>query len=50
MLLHASQLSFNHPVINAQVHIEAPLQDEFLRVVDIMGWELNEKTYEVFTS
>jgi tRNA pseudouridine65 synthase len=38
MLLHASQLSFNHPVTNIPVHIGAPLQDEFLRVMDIMGW------------
>jgi tRNA pseudouridine65 synthase len=39
MLLHASQLDFNHPVIGLPVHIEAPLQDEFLRVMGIMGWE-----------
>jgi len=39
MLLHASQLSFNHPVTNAPIHIEAPLQAEFLRVMGIMGWE-----------
>lgn len=39
MLLHASQLLFNHPVTGLPVHIEAPLQDEFLRVMGIMGWE-----------
>jgi len=38
MLLHASQLSFKHPVTQMPVHIEAPLQDEFLRVMGIMGW------------
>ena len=38
MLLHASQLSFVHPVSKIPVHIEAPLQDEFLRVMGIMGW------------
>jgi tRNA pseudouridine65 synthase len=38
MLLHASQLDFNHPVTGLPVHIEAPLQDEFLRVMGIMGW------------
>ncbi|MDR3693450.1 pseudouridine synthase [Mucilaginibacter sp.] len=39
MLLHASQLSFDHPVTKAPIHIEAPLQEEFLRVMAIMGWE-----------
>jgi tRNA pseudouridine65 synthase len=39
MLLHASQLSFNHPVTNSAIHIEAPFQAEFLRVMDIMEWE-----------
>jgi tRNA pseudouridine65 synthase len=39
MLLHASQLSFKHPVTKMPVHIAAPLQDEFLRVMGIMGWE-----------
>jgi tRNA pseudouridine65 synthase len=38
MLLHASQLQFNHPVTQVPVHIEAPLQDEFLRMMEIMGW------------
>ena len=38
MLLHASQLSFIHPVSKIPVHIEAPLQAEFLRVMGIMGW------------
>lgn len=37
MLLHASQLSFIHPVTNAQINIEAPLQCEFLRVMAFMG-------------
>ncbi|WP_295670252.1 pseudouridine synthase [uncultured Mucilaginibacter sp.] len=39
MLLHASQLSFHHPVTKAPIHIEAPLQAEFLRVMGIMGWK-----------
>ncbi len=38
MMLHASQLSFTHPVTQSSTQIQAPLQDEFLRVVDIMGW------------
>jgi tRNA pseudouridine65 synthase len=39
MLLHASQLSFNHPVTSNKIPIEAPLQDEFLRIKKMMGWE-----------
>jgi tRNA pseudouridine65 synthase len=39
MLLHASEISFNHPVTGMGIHIEAFLQDEFLRVINIMGWD-----------
>ncbi|MDB5007924.1 MAG: pseudouridylate synthase [Mucilaginibacter sp.] len=39
MLLHASQLSFNHPVTSNKIPIEAPLQNEFLRIKKMMGWE-----------
>lgn len=39
MLLHASRQAFNHPVSGEQVIIEAPLQEEFLRVMDLLGWE-----------
>ena len=38
MLLHASQLSFKHPVTNEEIRIEATLQPEFSRVMEIMGW------------
>jgi len=38
MLLHASELEFVHPVTKVHVHIEAPLQQEFLRTMEIMGW------------
>lgn len=38
MLLHASQLSFQHPITKMEVHIHAPLQAEFLRMMDLMGW------------
>ena len=38
MLLHASQLSFQHPVAKTQIHIEAPFQAEYLRMMDVMGW------------
>ncbi|MFD2163412.1 pseudouridine synthase [Paradesertivirga mongoliensis] len=38
MLLHASELSFEHPVSGQAVQIKAPLQDEFNRVIKLMGW------------
>ncbi len=38
MLLHASELTFTHPLTKMEVHIKAPLHNEFLRVMEIMGW------------
>ncbi|WPV00910.1 pseudouridine synthase [Mucilaginibacter sp. cycad4] len=38
MLLHASQLTFKHPVTGGEVTIKAALQPEFTRVMAIMGW------------
>jgi tRNA pseudouridine65 synthase len=38
MLLHASHLSFTHPVTGKDVQIDAGLQPEFARVMQIMGW------------
>lgn len=38
MLLHASKLMFNHPVTGDEVLIEAPLHDEFKRVMALMNW------------
>ncbi len=38
MLLHASELSFLHPITRTQIDIKAPLQKEFLRVMQLMGW------------
>jgi tRNA pseudouridine65 synthase len=38
MLLHASKISFKHPVTGADVIIEAPLQEEFKRVMRLMNW------------
>jgi tRNA pseudouridine65 synthase len=38
MLLHARELNFKHPVTGVDVKIEAALQPEFKRVMDIMGW------------
>lgn len=38
LLLHASWLSFKHPVTGVDVSIEAPLQGEFKRVMQFMNW------------
>jgi tRNA pseudouridine65 synthase len=38
MLLHASQLSFAHPLTNEPVTINAELQSKFLAVMRVMGW------------
>ncbi len=38
MLLHASELLFLHPITNTPVHIKAPMQKEYLRMIEIMGW------------
>lgn len=40
MLLHASQISFKHPVTKMPIQIAAPLQDEFVRMMGVMGWEV----------
>ena len=37
MLLHASELCFKHPVNGEVITIEAPLQNEFKRILNIMG-------------
>lgn len=39
MLLHASSLAFTHPVDTSLVKITAPVQAEFQRVMNLMGWE-----------
>ncbi|MGJ1444818.1 pseudouridine synthase [Sphingobacterium spiritivorum] len=39
MMLHASQLSFKHPTTGNRVHIKAPLQTEFERVLSILKLE-----------
>lgn len=38
MLLHASCLSFTHPVTGQLLTIEAPLQDDFKRIMLLMKW------------
>lgn len=39
MLLHASVLRFKHPVSGEEVLIAAPLREEFLGVMKLMGWD-----------
>jgi tRNA pseudouridine65 synthase len=38
MLLHASELSFKHPVSGEQIDLKAPVQSEFLRMMELMKW------------
>lgn len=38
MLLHALTLEFDHPINKIRVSIKAPLQPEFIRMMDLMGW------------
>lgn len=38
MLLHASELSFKHPLTERDINVEARTQDEFKRVMEVMGW------------
>ncbi|MEQ6121280.1 pseudouridine synthase [Reichenbachiella sp. MALMAid0571] len=42
MLLHASELSFTHPITNQYIVITAQLQDEFKRMMQLMGFEINQ--------
>lgn len=39
MLLHASQLRFEHPITKHEIYISAGIQDEFLRMMNLMGWK-----------
>lgn len=38
LMLHASKLNFKHPVSGAEITIEAPVNPEFKRVMELMGW------------
>jgi tRNA pseudouridine65 synthase len=38
MLLHASSLTFMHPISGDCITIDAPLQQEFIRIMELMGW------------
>ncbi|HAL54206.1 MULTISPECIES: pseudouridine synthase [Sphingobacterium] len=37
MLLHASELTFKHPLSGDDIHIKAPLQPDFIRVLEILN-------------
>lgn len=39
MLLHASSLTFQHPVNQTPVEIVAPVRNEFKQVLELMGWD-----------
>ena len=38
MMLHASEITFDHPYTNTNLHIKAELQPEFLRMIIMMSW------------
>ncbi|WP_286727751.1 MULTISPECIES: pseudouridine synthase [Sphingobacterium] len=37
LLLHASELTFKHPLSGDDIHIKAPLQPDFIRVLEILN-------------
>ncbi|TCC97403.1 pseudouridine synthase [Pedobacter psychroterrae] len=39
MLLHASELMFKHPVTQQEIHLKAPVQEAFKKVMKLMGWD-----------
>ena len=39
MLLHAQSLTFTHPITSNEIIIEASIQDEFVRIMKLMGWD-----------
>lgn len=39
MMLHASEITFDYPYTNTNIHIRAELQMEFLRMINLMGWQ-----------
>jgi len=39
MLLHASYQAFHHPLTGERIEITAPLQNEFIRMMELMGWD-----------
>ncbi|GAA4090544.1 pseudouridine synthase [Mucilaginibacter panaciglaebae] len=43
LMLHASKLSFIHPVTKSELIIEAPINEEFNKVMALMGWRPTNK-------
>lgn len=41
MMLHASSLQFTHPINGQDIHIDAPIKDEFKRVFELLGFDNN---------
>ncbi len=39
MMLHAQEISFKYPATNEEIKIQADLQSEFQRMIQMMGWE-----------
>jgi tRNA pseudouridine65 synthase len=42
MLLHAWKLSFDHPITSEKIEIKAELQSEFVRMMELMDFRLEE--------
>ena len=42
MMLHAHQLVFNHPITNEQIILNATINEEFEKVADILGLDIND--------
>lgn len=47
MLLHAKNLQFNHPVTKQVITIEAPIQPEFQRMMNLMDWSEAALNYKL---
>lgn len=43
MLLHATEMSFLHPITHQQIMIKAPLQTAFLQAMELMGWQKHKQ-------
>lgn len=42
MMLHAHELVFNHPITNEQLVLNAKVNEEFSKVGDILGLDLEK--------
>ncbi|MDN3651579.1 tRNA pseudouridine(65) synthase TruC [Thalassotalea ponticola] len=45
LMLHAQQLSFNHPVTQTEVIIDAPLDQQWLDIISKLGWHQAVQTH-----